>query len=289
MPGWPAPAGRVSRQLRLLAVGDGTLVDNIVYTSAAQTDYDMSNNQRTGYSRIRSRADVSVSLTPSMSGGVIVGQGMSYTVAVTNNGPWVARSVSTSVSRNSVRVDSASPGCSTSLPTAVFCQFTNVAPGATVYAQVNVTTAHHGSIQNWALVTTDALDTNSGNNTSPTATTVVSALNCSSGSRPNVGLSVSPNGSNSLRVVVTAGTASQPTNALEAIVFGVPVNAAVDVPGYVTNQLAAIAIAFTDRAQSHEFHIRRKSAISPVTVPLTVVDNCGNWLTFVGGGINGFP
>lgn len=232
---------------------------------------------------------MSVSLAPSMSGSVIVGQGMSYTVAVTNNGPWVARSVSASMSRNSVRVDSASPACSTTLPTSVICQFTNVAPGATVYAQVNVTTAHHGSIQNWAIVTTDALDANSGNNTSPSATTVVSPLNCPPGSRPNVNLSLSPNGSNNLRVIVTAGTASQPTNALEAFVFDVPVNAAVDVPGYVTNQLAAFAVAFTDRAQSHEFHVRRKSVVSPVTVPLTVVDNCGNWSTFVGGGINGFP
>ena len=36
------------------------------------------------------------------------------------------------------------------------------------------------------------------------------------------------------------------------------------------------------------FYVTRASGTGSATVPLTVVDDCGNWQTVVGGGLNAF-
>lgn len=282
------PGQTFFQRIRLAAVSDG-MVENRVRVAAAQADYNPANNQREGYSTIRSKADLSVTLTPSAAGGLIVGQGMSYTIAVRNNGPAIARSATVVMSRNSVRVDAAGPNCPSITEAGVTCGFTNIPPGGIVYATVQVTTAHHGTISNTALVTTDALDSNAANNQSTAAQTVVDGLTCPAGSRPNVALDASRQPNQTLRVVVSAGTSSQPSNALEWIEFGSPSNAAVTIVGGPTWQSGPRTQFYVDRAVTHEFSIRRLVAGAVFGVGLIVRDNCGDWQTFVGGGPATFP
>lgn len=281
----------LSRHLLLVAVDDGTAVSNVASVSAAQVDYNAANNTHTGYSSIRSRADLGISLTPSMT-NLAVGQPMSYSIAVTNYGPWVARQATVVMSRNGLTVDSNSvgPSCPQFTDATVTCSFTNIGPGATAYATVNGVIAWHGTFSNTAAVTTDALDANTSNNGTSSASTSASALGCPTGSsRPKVVLAVTAIGNQTLHVVVSADTVSQPSNRLEGLFFGSPVNAAIDVPGGPTNQTAPFNRWYVDRAVSHEFNIRRTAPGSYVTVPLTVRDNCGDWQTFVGGGPSAFP
>ena len=151
-------------------------------------------------------------------------------------------------------------------------------------------TAHHGTISNSANALTDALDTNMSNNYMPAMTTVVNSLNCPPGSRPNVDVNVSPFASQTLRIIVTAGTTSQPTNRLEWIQLGATVNALIDVTGGPSNQSGPFTRFYVDRATSHDFFLRRLvGGGNPATVGLIVRDNCGAWNTFVGGGSRAFP
>jgi hypothetical protein len=101
--------------------------------------------------------------------------------------------------------------------------------------------------------------------------------------RPKVAVAVVPDGPGRLRATITSTvSAAVPVNRLNSIRFLSTTNAVVDVAGR-TNASGAFSVALTNRPQTMSFTIRRV-APGAMTVPLIVVDDCGEWRTFVGGG-----
>jgi hypothetical protein len=105
--------------------------------------------------------------------------------------------------------------------------------------------------------------------------------------RPKVEvLAVADNGR--LRVTVNAGhSAGTPTNELRGIRFGTPTNALVELVGHVPSPAVPQPITLPPGTRSVTFFVRRAQA-GATTVPFTVVDSCGEWPTFVGGGQSAF-
>lgn len=115
----------------------------------------------------------------------------------------------------------------------------------------------------------------------PTATmTPTPVLVCPS-PRPPVRVSTAAASNGRLRVDLSAGAPP-----FLRVVVGNTTNAVVDFPNGptgVTNQTYTIS----GHPSSYSFFVRRVAA-GPATVPITVVDACGNWNSFVGGGASAF-
>ncbi len=106
--------------------------------------------------------------------------------------------------------------------------------------------------------------------------------------RPEIRLAVVPAGAGRLQVTLTAATsAALPSNGLRELRVGASSNALVDVPGFVTGARDpfSVGLLFTTTVT---FFVRRDVPGLPTTVPLVVVDDCGEWPTFVGGGPTAF-
>jgi hypothetical protein len=105
------------------------------------------------------------------------------------------------------------------------------------------------------------------------------ALTCSP--RPEVAVTAVPAADGSLQVTVAArGT---PANALQSVRFGQGTNALIDAGGQ-TGSTGNFTATLPAGTQQTTFTVRRATAGQAVTVPLTVVDGCGEWPTFVGRG-----
>jgi hypothetical protein len=63
-------------------------------------------------------------------------------------------------------------------------------------------------------------------------------------------------------------------------------NALVDIGGQV-GRTGAFVVSLPGTSETTSFLVRRDKA-GPATVSLAVVDRCGRWTTFVGGGANAF-
>jgi subtilase family serine protease len=101
--------------------------------------------------------------------------------------------------------------------------------------------------------------------------------------RPPVSVILSPN-AGSLQVTVAAtGTA----NTLRSIQFGSAANGTIDA-GSVSSSPGNFSWNLTSGPTQVSFTIHRSTAGSATTVALTVVDGCGSWQTFVGGGLSAF-
>jgi thermitase len=96
--------------------------------------------------------------------------------------------------------------------------------------------------------------------------------------RPAVRLAVSRVGADAISVSVTAGHFT-----LSSLRFGNATNARIDVPGGQSNMTGNFNVALPAGTTSTTFTVRRAQA-GAMTVPLTVVDGCGDWRTFVGRG-----
>jgi thermitase len=105
--------------------------------------------------------------------------------------------------------------------------------------------------------------------------------------RPQVSLRTARSMPGTLRVTVVAGAASQGTNRIVQLRFGTGSNAVIDTGshpssgGDFTYRLPAASTEVT-------FTVRRAANGGSVTVPLTVVDSCGEWQTLIGGGSGAF-
>jgi hypothetical protein len=102
--------------------------------------------------------------------------------------------------------------------------------------------------------------------------------------RPPVHVSVSRVSATSLGVQITAGW-----GALQSLRFGPASNAIVSVPGWPDSATGGFDVTFTGGTTSASFALRQGPAEAAVTVPLTVRDGCGDWPTFVGGGVSAWP
>jgi hypothetical protein len=97
--------------------------------------------------------------------------------------------------------------------------------------------------------------------------------------RPRVQLTTSSSGTDTLSVTVAVSGSG---NALQAIRFGAARNAVIDLPGGPTGSAGNVNQTYPAGTAQATFAVRR--AGGAMTVPFTVVDDCGDWRTFVGGG-----
>jgi hypothetical protein len=102
---------------------------------------------------------------------------------------------------------------------------------------------------------------------------------------PNVGTSVVYSGAGRLQVTITAQPVTcAPTNQLRSLQFGATTNGLVDIPGGQTGATGNFTITPPPGTQQLTFFVRQQAPGGYTTVPLVIVDNCGAWSTFVGGG-----
>lgn len=116
--------------------------------------------------------------------------------------------------------------------------------------------------------------------TPPTATPTPPPVACSP--RPPVQVTTTPAGGG-LGVNVAA---TGQDNRLLALEIGQTNNALVDIGGQI-GRTGTFTVSLPGTSASTSFTLRRKDP-GPATVNLTVVDRCGGWTTFVGGGANAF-
>src|SRR5262249_57071501 len=80
-----------------------------------------------------------------------------------------------------------------------------------------------------------------------------------------------------------------PTNALQALRFAPGTNTLLDLPGGPSGVTGSLAVPLPAGTTQTTFVVRQATAGQAATLPLMVVDGCGDWPTFVGGGASVFP
>ena len=211
---------------------------------------------------------------------------LTYTLTITNNGPNPAPNVSvTDQLPNGATFLSAQPSQgSCAGGSTVTCNLGSLAylSSATVTIQVRPQTS--GSITNTATVTpTGQQDLHTGNN-SASQTTTVSGGSSTCSPRPRVNVTSTVAGGR-LQVTVASQTGpAMPANSLRELRFDPASNALIDVPNGPQGSTGGITVPLPAGTQQTTFFVRRQTAGQAATVPLTVVDECGEWRTLVGGG-----
>jgi uncharacterized repeat protein (TIGR01451 family) len=148
-------------------------INNYTIVSANENDPDSTNNSDTETTAVIPLTGTELALTKSDSvDPVPLGDNLTYTIQVTNNGPEDATGVTvTDVLPGSVTFVSASPGCSESAGT-VTCDIGNLDASASVSLEIVVTTNTAGTISNTATVTGNESDPFPANNTDTEDTVV---------------------------------------------------------------------------------------------------------------------
>lgn len=105
--------------------------------------------------------------------------------------------------------------------------------------------------------------------------------------RPKITLTTTSAGGGRLQVIVSVATnPGQPTNTIRSIQFGRNTNAEIEAPGRAASAEAFSLETPADTTQT-SFTVHR-TGNGPVQAPFVVVDGCGEWRTFVGGGASTF-
>jgi hypothetical protein len=106
--------------------------------------------------------------------------------------------------------------------------------------------------------------------------------------RPPITVDTHPTGDGRLQVTVTADTQGpNGANRLSELRFGAGTNVLVDIAGQ-SGRVGPFTVSLTGTPTSGTFFVRRATPGQATTAPLTVVDSCGEWPTFVGGGPSAF-
>jgi hypothetical protein len=106
--------------------------------------------------------------------------------------------------------------------------------------------------------------------------------------RPRVEVTTEASGGRltvTIRSETLAGGGS--TNAIQALRFGAGSNVLIDV-GATTGRTGSFTSILSPVSTQTSFVLRQAAAGQAATVPLTVVDGCGDWPTVVGGGASAF-
>jgi len=118
----------------------------------------------------------------------------------------------------------------------------------------------------------------------PTPTAIPTAC----GPRPSVNVAVQPGPPNTLQVSITAiSSPVLPNNELRLLDFGAATNAQIDVGDGVVHT-GNFRVNLPAGTQQTSFTVHHATLDQATTVPLVVVDRCGDWPTLVGGGPNAF-
>src|SRR5262249_20496362 len=191
----------------------------------------------------------------------------------------------------------------------------SLAAGSPAPLTIPVLPTAAGSLTTPATVASDQFDSNPANNTStavttvsaatstptPTATATTTPVPTSTATatptivppicnpRPQVGVAAVGNGSGGLLGTSAADThPGSPTNPVLQLQFGAATNALIDIPGGPIGQSGNFTVTLPAGTTQTSFTVRRATTGQASTVPLTVVDGCGPWPTFVGGGPTAF-
>jgi hypothetical protein len=106
--------------------------------------------------------------------------------------------------------------------------------------------------------------------------------------RTEVKLQPVPDGPGRLKVTLTAQLPSADSaNRIKEIRFGAATNALVDI-GNTQGQRGGFTYTVPTNTQTVTFTVRRATAGQATTVPVVVIDGCGEWSTLVGGGAGAF-
>lgn len=154
------------------------VITNTAEVTAAENDPDPSNNQVSEDTEVQGIADLSIAKTD-QTDPVVVGQDLSYTLVVTNNGPSPATNVVlTDTLPAGVIFISAVPsqGSCSYAAGVVTCALGTIANGgtATVTITIQPTVSNIGTIINVSAVTSDAIDPTPNNNQDDEPTQVLS-------------------------------------------------------------------------------------------------------------------
>jgi uncharacterized repeat protein (TIGR01451 family) len=216
---------------------------------------------------------------------VRVGQPLTYTVTVVNNGPATATGVTlTDTLPGGVTFDSASPGQgSCTGTTTVTCTLGTLAGGASTHVTIAVTPTQAGSLTSSASVSGSPTDSSPGNNTA-TATTTATAT-CQP--RPNVRVTAAATGPGLLTATIDAQTsAGTPSNSLSSIRITSILNATVQINGSPVS--ADQTVSLPGGTAQASLSVQRQTGGQASTVAFVVTDACGEWKSFVGGGPGAF-
>ena len=175
-----ANSGNATVSIQVRPQAQGSITNQASVTSAA-TDTNLANNSASATTTVNPVADLAVTKSDSPD-PALVGQELTYTVGVQNNGPSSAPGVTLSDTLPAgVTFTSATPSqgtCSQSAGT-VTCPLGTIANGASASVQIKVTPQSTGSITNQASASSTITDPNSSNNSASAATTVNPAANLS--------------------------------------------------------------------------------------------------------------
>jgi hypothetical protein len=106
--------------------------------------------------------------------------------------------------------------------------------------------------------------------------------------RPQVAVRVARGAPGQLLATIAATTSvGTPTNWLSELRFGAATNALIDA-GSTIGATGNFTVRLASGTTQTSFTVRRASPGRATTVPLVVVDRCGEWRTFVGGGPSAF-
>jgi hypothetical protein len=106
--------------------------------------------------------------------------------------------------------------------------------------------------------------------------------------RPQVTVTTRPIGGGVLQVTVSAGrNAGSPANTLHQLQFQAAQNGSIEINGQTRNG-GNFNVSLPAGTQQATFNVRRLTPGQPTTVLFAVVDDCGPWQTFVGGGPSAF-
>jgi uncharacterized repeat protein (TIGR01451 family) len=278
-----------------------TTIATTASATSAVTDPNAANNSVTVNSSIvsaTSLADLAVTVVDTPDPAE-VGSPVTYTATVTNNGPNPATAAqlnATLPDGSSLVSATAAQGTCAANGTAIECALGSLTSGASTAVTIVVTPSLTGPVALTASVTSGIPDTPLTNNTAAQITTVNAAPVGGGGGggggggtpcspRPDVRLTVVSGGPGRLNVTVRAGTnAGTPTNTLSALRFGAATNALIDIPGGQTGLTGNTTITLPAGSTETSFVVRQQAGGSGTTVPLVVVDSCGDFPTFVGGG-----
>jgi uncharacterized repeat protein (TIGR01451 family) len=162
------------------SVANGSTLTNRATVTSATSDPDGSTNAASATGPVVTAADLSILKTGAAE--AIAGTATSWTVAVTNNGPSVARSVvmadtmPTGVLPSTITATADTGSCSIAAPL-VTCSFGDLAPDAVVLVQLTATVDPYrtSSLQNTATVSSPTSDANLLNNSATVSTPVVAS------------------------------------------------------------------------------------------------------------------
>ena len=162
-------------QIAVTALAAGTATNTATVVGIESVDRNAANDSATADTTVNAAADLAITKTDSPD-PQFVGQPITYTLSVTNNGPSNATSVTAQDPLPAaVSYVSATPSqgsCFQSVPGTVTCNLGGIASGASATVQVVVTAQIAGTVTNTAGVQGAETDLNSANNSASATTTI---------------------------------------------------------------------------------------------------------------------